>query len=369
VVKIGRMAGQFAKPRSEGMEERNGVSLPSYRGDNINDEAFTAEARVPDPWRLVQAYNQSASTLNLLRGFSNGGYANLSRTSEWNLGFMANSAEGKNFLELGRRVDEAIQFMQACGLDTDSPLMNSTEFYVNHECLHLDYETALTRLDSTTDKWYDCSAHLVWCGERTRQTDKAHVEFLRGVANPLGVKISDKADPATLIETIDALNPDNVPGRILVIVRMGAEKLREKMPALVKAVQESGHVVTWVCDPMHGNTEKAVTENGTFKTRRYERVRAEVEAFFDVHEQMGSIPGGVHFEMTGKDVTECTGGGSGVSPDDLASRYHTHCDPRLNAEQSLELAFYCAQRLRERRLKKATEAKVNSMLWPEGFHT
>ena len=362
VVKIGRMAGQFAKPRTSDTETIDGVELPAYRGDNINGSEFTPEARIPDPDRLVRAYNQSAATLNLLRGFSTGGYAGLNRVSDWNLDFMEASDEGKQFLELARRVDEALQFMQACGIDEGNPVMQTTDFFVNHEALLLDYESALTRQDSTTGDWYDCSAHLVWCGERTRQLDGAHIEYLRGVANPLGVKISQKATPEELLETVTALNPNNVPGRILVIVRMGAEELRKKLPGHIRAVDDAGIVVTWVCDPMHGNTETVAG----FKTRRYERVRAEVEAFFDVHEQCGSHPGGVHMEMTGEDVTECIGGGSSVTPEDLNSRYHTHCDPRLNAEQTLELAFYCAKRLRERKGKRQAAESQNGLLY--GVH-
>jgi 3-deoxy-7-phosphoheptulonate synthase len=351
VVKLGRMAGQFAKPRSADLETKGDVSLPSYRGDIINGPEFTPEARIPDPWRLVRAYNQSAATLNLLRGFSTGGYAGLKRIANWNLDFMSNSDEGKAYMDLARRVDEALQFMMACGLSSDSDIMSETEFYTSHECLLLDYEEALTRLDSTTNTWYDCSAHFLWCGERTRQLDASHVEFMRGIQNPIGVKVSDKMDPAELVSLIASLNPDNTPGRLAVIVRMGAEKLRAKFPALIEAVEQAGQVVTWVCDPMHGNTESC---NG-FKTRRYENVRAEVEAFFDVHDAMGSVPGGVHLEMTGDNVTECVGGGSAVSEEDLNTRYHTHCDPRLNAEQSLEMAFYVASRLRQRKEKIAKQ--------------
>eukprot|EP00878_Enallax_costatus_P000487 GHUV01000579.1.p1 GENE.GHUV01000579.1~~GHUV01000579.1.p1 ORF type:complete len:522 (+),score=111.81 GHUV01000579.1:31-1566(+) len=358
IVKLGRMAGQFAKPRSADMEDKDNQSLPSYRGDIINGPDFTADARIPDPWRLVRAYNQSAATLNLLRGFSTGGYAGLTRIASWNLDFMANSDEGKAYMDLARRVDEALQFMMACGLSSDSDIMSETEFYTSHECLLLDYEEALTRLDSTSNTWYDCSAHFLWCGERTRQLDAAHVEFMRGLQNPIGVKVSNKMDPAELVSLIASLNPDNIPGRLAVIVRMGADNLRQKFPALIEAVEQAGQVVTWVCDPMHGNTESC---NG-FKTRRYENVRAEVEAFFDVHDQMGSVPGGVHLEMTGDNVTECVGGGSQVSEDDLNTRYHTHCDPRLNAEQSLEMAFYVASRLRQRKEKIAKQKKQHISL-------
>lgn len=355
IVKIGRMAGQFAKPRSSGMEKIGDVELPSYRGDIINGPEFEASSRIPDPQRLVRAYNQSAATLNLLRGFSYGGYAGLSRVSKWNLDFMQNSDEGKAYIDLATRVDEAIQFMTACGMDTNVPFMRETEFYTSHECLLLDYETALTRQDSTSGLWYDCSAHFLWCGERTRQLDHAHMEFMRGIQNPLGVKVSDKMDPKDLITLIKALNPSNTPGRLSVIVRMGAKNVRAKLPALLRAVKESGQIVTWVTDPMHGNTETCAG----YKTRRYENVRAEIEAFFDVHEEVGTIPGGLHLEMTGDNVTECIGGGANVSEDDLNSRYHTHCDPRLNAEQSLEIAFYVASRLRARR---CTEERPCSML-------
>jgi len=348
VVKLGRMAGQFAKPRTTDTETIDGVELPSYRGDIINSPEFTEKARLPDPWRLVQAYNQSAATLNLLRGFSSGGYAALERVVDWNLDFMQNSVEGAKYMDLAHRVDEALEFMGACGVDSSIAAMSETEFYTAHECLLLEYEEALTRVDSTTDLWYDCSAHFLWCGERTRQLDNAHIEFMRGIANPIGVKVSHKMDPSELVSLIAAVNPDNTPGRICVIVRMGADNLREKLPALIKAVQQSGQIVTWISDPVHGNTE---TCNG-YKTRRYDNVRAEVEAFFDVHEACGSVPGGIHIEMTGENVTECIGGGSQVTATDLSSRYHTHCDPRLNAEQTLELAFYVASRLRQGKAKR-----------------
>lgn len=353
IVKIGRLAGQFAKPRSADLETVDGTSLPSYRGDIINGPEFTPDARVPDPQRLIRAYNQSAATLNLLRGFATGGYAGLDRVIKWNLDFMQNSDEGKAYLDLARRVDEAITFMNAAGLDRLSRVMRETEFYVSHECLLLDYEQALTREDSTSGLWYGCSGHFLWCGERTRQLDNAHVEYMRGIGNPIGVKISDKADPSELVALIATLNPSNVPGRLAVVVRMGAEKLRAKLPALLEAVSQSGHVVTWVCDPMHGNTE---TVQG-FKTRRYDNVKAEIEAFFDVHEACGTVPGGIHLEMTGDNVTECIGGGALVGEYDLSSRYHTHCDPRLNAEQALEIAFYVASRLRQRRERKEQEAQ------------
>ena len=337
-------SGQFAKPRSADMEKVGDAELPSYRGDIINGPEFTAEARVPDPQRLVKAYHQSAATLNLVRAFSSGGYAALDRVADWELEFMKASDEGEKYLELASRVKEAITFMKSCGIASLSELQE-TEFFVSHECLLLDYEAALTREDSTTGLYYGCSGHYLWCGERTRQLDNAHVAFMKGIGNPIGVKVSDKMDPGQLVELVQTLNPDNSPGRISIIVRMGAEKLRAVFPSLIQAVKEAGQVVTWVCDPMHGNTESC---NG-YKTRRFENVRAEIEAFFDVHEQTGSIPGGVHLEMTGENVTECIGGGSSVGETDLESRYHTHCDPRLNAEQALELAFYVGARLKDRR--------------------
>jgi len=356
VVKMGRMAGQFAKPRSAPYEEKNGVKLPSYRGDIINGSEFTAEARIPDPHRLLKAYNQSAATLNLLRGFSSGGYASLDRVASWDLDFMKNSKESKMYLDLAHRVQEATVFMTACGLNTDIPIMKETEFYTGHECLLLEYEQALTREDSTTDLWYDCSGHFLWVGERTRQLDGAHLAFVKGVANPVGVKISDKISTSDLVTLVSQLNPENIPGRCSVIVRMGAEKLKEKLPSLIEAVRDAGQVVTWITDPVHGNTEAC---NG-YKTRRFDKIQAEIEAFFDIHEQMGSVPGGLHVEMTGENVTECIGGGAQIKEDDLDSRYHTHCDPRLNAEQALEIAFYVASRLRKRRHKNSP--------WVNGGH-
>ncbi|KAJ8557462.1 hypothetical protein K7X08_003087 [Anisodus acutangulus] len=347
VIKVGRMAGQFAKPRSDPFEEINGVKLPSYKGDNINGDTFDEKSRIPDPHRLIRAYMQSAATLNLLRAFATGGYAAMQRVTEWNLDFVENSEQGDRYQELAHRVDEALGFMAACGLTLEHPIMSTTDFWTSHECLLLPYEQALTREDSTSGLFYDCSAHMVWVGERTRQLDGAHVEFLRGVANPLGIKVSQKMDPNELIKLIDILNPANKPGRITVIVRMGAENMRVKLPYLVRAVRGAGQIVTWVCDPMHGNTIKAPCG---LKTRAFDSILAEVRAFFDVHEQERSHPGGIHLEMTGQNVTECIGGSRTVTYDDLGSRYHTHCDPRLNASQSLELAFILAERLRRRRM-------------------
>uniref|UniRef100_A0A0E0EMG7 Phospho-2-dehydro-3-deoxyheptonate aldolase n=1 Tax=Oryza meridionalis TaxID=40149 RepID=A0A0E0EMG7_9ORYZ len=347
IIKVGRMAGQFAKPRSDGFEDRDGVKLPSYRGDNINGDSFDEKSRLPDPHRMIRAYSQSAATLNLLRAFATGGYAAMQRVTQWNLDFTEHSEQGDRYMELAHRVDEALGFMAAAGLTMDHPIMTTTEFWTSHECLLLPYEQALTREDSTSGLYYDCSAHFLWVGERTRQLDCAHVEFLRGIANPLGIKVSDKMDPKELVKLIDILNPQNKPGRITIITRMGPENMRVKLPHLIRAVRGAGQIVTWVTDPMHGNTMKAPCG---LKTRSFDRILAEVRAFFDVHEQEGSHPGGVHLEMTGQNVTECIGGSRTVTFDDLGSRYHTHCDPRLNASQSLELAFIIAERLRKRRI-------------------
>ncbi|XP_020272438.1 phospho-2-dehydro-3-deoxyheptonate aldolase 1, chloroplastic-like [Asparagus officinalis] len=347
VIKVGRMAGQFAKPRSDPFEERDGVKLPSYRGDNVNGDAFDEKSRIPDPQRMNTAYSQSVATLNLLRALATGGYAAMQRVSEWNLDFTENSEQGDRYLELANRIDETLGFMAAAGLTLDHPIMKSTNFWTSHECLLLPYEQALTREDSTTGLYYDCSAHMLWVGERTRQLDGAHVEFVRGIANPLGIKASDKMDPKELVKLIEILNPQNKTGRITVITRMGSENMRVKLPHLIRAVRGAGQIVTWVSDPMHGNTIKAPCG---LKTRSFDAIRAELRAFFDVHDQEGSHPGGVHLEMTGQNVTECVGGSRTVTFDDLTSRYHTHCDPRLNASQSLELSFLIAERLRRRRL-------------------
>ncbi|ONH90615.1 hypothetical protein PRUPE_8G064200 [Prunus persica] len=347
VIKVGRMAGQFAKPRSDPFEEKNGVKLPSYRGDNVNGDAFDEKERLPDPHRMVSAYCQSVATLNLLRAFSTGGYAAMQRVTQWNLDFTEHSEQGDRYRELANRVDEVLGFMAVTGLTVDHPIMTTTEFWTSHECLLLPYEQALTREDSTSGLYFDCSAHMLWVGERTRQLDGAHVEFLRGVSNPLGIKVSDKMDPNELVRLIEILNPKNKPGRVTVIVRMGAENMRVKLPHLIRAVRGAGQIVTWVSDPMHGNTIKAPCG---LKTRSFDAIRAELRAFFDVHDQEGSYPGGVHLEMTGQNVTECVGGSRTITYNDLSSRYHTHCDPRLNASQSLELAFIIAERLRKRRL-------------------
>ncbi|XP_043716002.1 phospho-2-dehydro-3-deoxyheptonate aldolase 2, chloroplastic-like [Telopea speciosissima] len=350
VIKVGRMAGQFAKPRSDPFEIRDGVKLPSYQGDNINTDIFDEKSRAPDPQKLIRAYTQSAATLNLLRAFATGGYAAMQRVKQWNLDFTDNSEQGDRYKETAQRIDDSLGFMVASGLTMDHPIMTTTEFWTSHECLHLPYEQALTREDSTTGLYYDCSAHFLWVGERTRQLDGAHVEFLRGVANPIGIKVSDKMDPKELVKLCEILNPHNKAGRLTIIVRMGAENMRVKLPHLIRAVRQTGLIVTWVSDPMHGNTIKAPCG---LKTRSFDAIRAELRAFFDVHEQEGSRPGGVHLEMTGQNVTECIGGSRVVTYDDLSSRYHTHCDPRLNASQSLELAFAISERLRKKRMMRS----------------
>jgi 3-deoxy-7-phosphoheptulonate synthase len=347
VVKLGRMAGQFAKPRSAPTEVQGDVELPSYRGDIVNAIEFDAAARVPDPERLLRAYNQSAATLNLLRAFAQGGFADLHQVHQWNLQFLAGSPQGKRYEALAGRIDEALAFMEACGITPDEvPQLHETDFYTSHEALLLNYEQALTRVDSLSGRWYDCSAHLLWVGDRTRQLDGAHVEFLRGVENPIGMKCGPSLEPDDLLRLIEALNPDNAPGRLTLIARMGAERVEAKLPALVRAVRRAGHKVVWACDPMHGNTVKAATG---YKTRAFDRILAEVRGFFAVHRAEGSYAGGVHFEMTGKDVTECIGGAQAISEASLGDRYHTHCDPRLNASQALELAFLIAEQLKEER--------------------
>ncbi|MBN35603.1 MAG: 3-deoxy-7-phosphoheptulonate synthase class II [Rhodospirillaceae bacterium] len=347
VVKVGRMAGQFAKPRSSDVEAQGDMELPSYRGDIINGIDFDEISRIPDPKRILSAYHQAASTLNLLRAFAQGGFADLHRVSSWNNDFVADSAQGHRYSEMAERIQEALGFMEACGLTPESvPQMRETEFYTSHEALLLPYEEAMTRVDSTTGDWYDTSAHMLWIGDRTRQPDHAHVEFLRGVKNPIGIKCGPSLDPDELIHLLDILNPTDEAGRITLIARFGAEKVEEGLPPLIRAVEREGRRVVWSCDPMHGNTIKASTG---FKTRPVDRILAEVRGFFAVHRAEGTHAGGVHFEMTGRDVTECIGGAQAISDDDLSSRYHTHCDPRLNASQALELAFLIAEQLREER--------------------
>jgi 3-deoxy-7-phosphoheptulonate synthase len=347
VVKVGRMAGQFAKPRSAPTEKLDGVELPSYRGDIVNALEFDETARVPDPSRQIQAYAQAAATLNLLRAFTDGGYAALTRVHSWNLGFVDRSPEGERYRDMADRISEALAFMRACGVsDENTPEIKRTSFYTCHEALLLGFEQAMTRIDSTSGRWYDTSAHLVWVGERTRDPAGAHVEFCRGIANPLGVKAGPKMTADELLTLCDRLNPANEPGRLTVICRMGHEQVTHRLPALVRAVRREGREVVWTCDPMHGNTIKSPSG---YKTRPFERILTEVEGFFAVHKAEGSHAGGVHIEMTGQDVTECTGGAQAITDESLSDRYHTHCDPRLNAQQSLELAFLMAHALKEER--------------------
>jgi 3-deoxy-7-phosphoheptulonate synthase len=347
VVKVGRIAGQFAKPRSAPTETIGGVELPSYRGDIVNGMEFNAAARVPDPERLVQSYNQSAATLNLLRAFAQGGFADLHKVHRWNLEFVADSPLGARYQELAERLSETLEFMAACGLTSETvPQIRETEFYTSHEALLLHYEQALTRVDSLTGKWYGCSAHLLWIGDRTRNLDGAHVEYMKGIQNPIGLKCGPSLEPDDLLRLIDALNPQNIPGRLTLIARMGHERVEAKLPALIRAVKRHGAKVVWSCDPMHGNTIKSASG---YKTRPFDRILSEVKSFFAVHRAEGTHAGGVHFEMTGQDVTECIGGAKAVTEDSLADRYHTHCDPRLNASQSLELAFLIAEQLKAER--------------------
>ncbi|MBV1834564.1 class II 3-deoxy-7-phosphoheptulonate synthase [Novacetimonas pomaceti] len=346
VIKLGRMAGQYAKPRSSDNETRDGVTLPSYRGDNINGSAFTAESRIPDPARMETGYFQSAGTMNLLRAFASGGYANLHEVHRWNLGFVERSPLAQRYGQLAERIGETLDFMAACGLTTaTTPQLDETEFYTSHEALLLGYEQALTRIDSTSGEWYDCSAHFVWIGDRTRQPDGAHVEFLRGVRNPIGIKVGPTTTIGDLEHLLDILNPTDEAGRISLISRMGAGKVHDHLPQLLRKVQATGRTVTWLCDPMHGNTSS--TANGV-KTRSFDAILGEIKGFFDVFEAEGGVPGGVHFEMTGQNVTECTGGAQCLTEDDLGERYETFCDPRLNAEQSLEMAFLLSEELKTR---------------------
>ncbi len=343
VVKVGRIAGQFAKPRSEATETVGGVTLPAYRGDNINGMEFTAEARTPDPERLTQAYSQSAATLNLLRAFSQGGYASLANVHRWMLGFVDRSPQGERYKQLAAQISASLRFMEACGLNADSiPQMAQVEFYTSHEALLLGYEEAMTRIDSTSGDWYDTSAHFLWIGHRTRQLDHAHVHFCKGIRNPIGIKCGPGMTPDELLRLIDVLNPADEPGRITLISRFGADGVAKGLPPLARAIRKSGRTVVWSCDPMHGNTLKTATG---FKTRPVDRILSEVSQFIDILPAEGCYPGGVHFEMTGQNVTECLGGAQAISEEDLSSRYHTHCDPRLNGEQALELAFLVAEKL------------------------
>ncbi len=356
VVKVGRMAGQFAKPRSAPTEVVNGVELPSYRGDIINGFDFNAEARVPDPARMLQAYTQSAATLNLLRAFSTGGFADIHRVHAWTLGFTG-APEAEKYRAISDQISNALDFMTAAGLtgETNHELA-TVEYYTSHEALLLEYEEALCRVDSTSGKWLAGSGHMIWIGDRTRQPDGAHVEFARGVMNPVGLKCGPTMTTGHLKALINKLNPKNEAGRLTLIARFGAGNVGEHLPRLIRAVQEEGLNVVWTCDPMHGNTIKS---SSGYKTRPFDSVLREVREFFGVHNAEGTIPGGVHFEMTGQDVTECTGGVRAVTDEDLSDRYHTACDPRLNASQSLELAFLVAEELSARRSKHAAAAEAS----------
>jgi 3-deoxy-7-phosphoheptulonate synthase len=348
VVKVGRMAGQFAKPRSAPIETVDGVTLPSYRGDNINAMEFTPDARRPDPERLLKAYAQSSSTLNLLRAFAGGGYADLYNIHRWTLGFVEGSPQGARYRELADKISETLTFMAAIGVTPETqPDLHRVEFFTAHEALLLGYEEALTRVDSTSGDWYDCSAHLVWIGERTRQLDGAHVEFCKGIKNPIGVKVGPTMEPDEVLRMCEALNPDNEPGRLTLYGRFGSDKIAGRLPMLMNATRREGRNVVWATDPMHGNT--LVANNG-YKTRPFDRILSEVKSFIEIAEAEGVHPGGVHLEMTGQNVTECLGGARALSEGDLADRYHTHCDPRLNGEQALELAFLVAEKLKADRL-------------------
>ena len=354
VVKVGRVAGQFAKPRSSPNEKIGDVELPSYRGDVVNGIEFTSAARIPDPERQIMAYRQSAATLNLIRAFANGGYANLENAHRWMLGFVKDSPQSEQYREISDRITEALDFMRAIGLDPEAhPEMRTTDFYTSHEALLLGYEQAMTRVDSTTGDWYATSGHMIWIGDRTRQLDHAHVEYFRGIKNPIGLKCGPSLAPDELLKLIDVLNPENEPGRLTLIARFGAEKALEHLPGLVRAVKREGRSVVWSCDPMHGNTVKAASG---YKTRPFDLILSEVKTFFGVHQAEGTYAGGIHLEMTGKNVTECTGGARAVLDSELQDRYHTHCDPRLNAEQALEMAFLVAELLKKERLAKGRPA-------------
>ncbi|MEY4009902.1 MAG: hypothetical protein RL644_393 [Actinomycetota bacterium] len=344
VVKVGRMAGQFAKPRSSDTEKIGSLEVPSFRGHIVNDASPTQAARIPNPERLVQAYHQSASTLNLLRAFTKGGFADLNRVHAWTQEFVGASPEGQRYEQLAREIDMAMGFMRACGVDTENnTMLREVDVFTSHEALILGYEEALTRQDSLTGEWYDCSAHMLWIGERTRQLDGAHVEFLRGVGNPIGCKIGPSATPEWVIELCEKLNPAQIPGRLTLISRMGADKVEDALRPLLRAVRDSGHPVVWACDPMHGNT---VTAPNGRKTRDFEDIVTEIAGFVRAHNAEGTWPGGIHVELTGDDVTECTGGGHSVSNEDLDERYQTICDPRLNGRQSIDLAFRVAELIR-----------------------
>ena len=349
VVKVGRIAGQFAKPRSQDTEKLDNLELESYKGDIINGIDFNEKSRTADPKRLIQAYNQSAATLNLLRAFAQGGFANLKQIHQWNLSFADDNQYKKRFEDMANRIDECLTFMEACGInDENVRQMNETDFYTSHEALLLPYEEALTRVDSTTGLWYDVSAHMLWVGDRTRQLDGAHIEFIKGIENPIGIKVGPSTEVSELLKIIEVVNPNNIPGRVTLICRMGADKISSILPQIIREVSKTDYKVVWACDPMHGNTIKS---NTGYKTRPLTNIISEIEQFFKIHRSEGTYPGGIHLEMTGQDVTECIGGIREVTEDDLKSRYHTYCDPRLNASQSLELAFILSDFLKDERIR------------------
>ena len=343
IVKVGRLAGQFAKPRSEATENRDGIELPSYLGDIINGIEFTKEQREPDPERMIKAYSQAASALNLLRAFSTGGYADLHEVHRWNLDFLEGSAQDNKYRIIADRIGECLDFMKACGINKNTAgLISTVDFFTSHEALLLSYEESLTRVDSLTGKYYDCSSHMLWIGERTRSLDEAHIEFMRGIGNPIGVKIGPTTSTDDIINLINKLNPENEAGKLTLISRMGKDKIGNILPNLVRKVDSEGMKVVWSCDPMHGNTFKAQTG---YKTRAFDNIMSEVEQFFQIHRSEGTYAGGIHLEMTGQDVTECVGGAQEIKEENLGDRYHTHCDPRLNASQGLELAFRLSEEL------------------------
>ena len=347
VINVGRIDGQFAKPRSAPLEKQGEIELPSYRGDIINNIEFVEDLRIPDPERQIMAYRQSASTLNLLRAFAQGGYANLDHVHKWNMGFVKESKQGEQYEQVANRISEALDFMDAVGINSNTtPELRSVDFYTSHESLLLGYEECLTRVDSTSGDWYDTSAHMLWIGDRTRQPDGAHIEFVRGIKNPIGMKCGPSLDSDELLKLIDLINPSNEEGRLTLITRYGADNLDDHLPKLIRAVEKEGKKVVWSCDPMHGNTIKA--SNG-YKTRPLDSILTEVKQFIDIHESEGTYAGGVHIEMTGQNVTECLGGTQKISEEDLTDRYHTHCDPRLNANQALDLSFLISERLKELR--------------------
>ncbi len=343
VVKLGRIGGQFAKPRSSDFEEKDGLKLPSYRGDIINSHEFTKESREPDPQRMMQAYNHSAATLNLLRAFAQGGFASLTQLNKWNLDFANNFESTQKYKSISQKIEESIKFMNACGInEKNTRELRETDFYTSHEALLLPYEEAFTRIDSTTGDWYNVNSHFLWVGDRTRDPDGAHIHYLSGIKNPLGLKVGPSTNIDDLKKNIEILNPENEGGRLTLIVRMGAEKIQSTFPQLLKEIDKLGLNITWICDPMHGNTS---TSNSGYKTRATENILSEIKSFFEIHKSQGSIPGGVHLELTGLNVTECVGGPDEIKDENLGDRYHTFCDPRLNVNQSLELSFLLADLL------------------------